>query len=338
MPGSKVSKKKVNAKKAVSNACCVWDFTMWDVTCGEYKMRDDLNDICKKYCFQEEQGEETGKSHYQGRFSLKVKKRKPELLKILDEKWGKGNYHVSITSNENKGNNFYVMKIETAIGEPCTDENETFVPRQIRKMKVLRPWQQQLMDVLKPEDDRIVDIVYEPEGCVGKSSFVQYMKIIHGAGMLPFCNDYKDVMRCAYGVGPKDLYLIDIPRSILRDNRKLSQLFSGIETLKSGYCYDERNKWKDRDMDRPRICVFINEIPDMTLLSKDMWKFWTVIDNELVSFDPKKDQEVVDSGSLSNSNDVDVTNLEFLPDIQPEFKVELKKLSILRDKKKTQDV
>lgn len=70
-----------------------------------------------------------------------------------------------------------------------------------------------------------------------------------------------------------------MPRAINKE--KLYQFFSGIETLKSGYCYDDRYKFTKRLFDRPRICIFTNVEPDETLLSKDMWRIWTVIDNQL---------------------------------------------------------
>jgi len=99
---------------------------------------------------------------------------------------------------------------------------------------------------------------------------------------MPFCNDYKDIMRMAYDIGPKKAYIVDMPRAINKE--KLYQFFSGIETLKSGYCYDDRYKFNRRLFDRPRICIFTNVMPDLTLLSKDMWKLWTIKDMKLVPY------------------------------------------------------
>jgi hypothetical protein len=268
-----------------NHACCVYDFTVFGVEdINPQTLRDRLNRICKKYTFQLEKGEESGTLHYQGRFSLKIKKRKSEAIKLLNRE-GWEDFHISITSGENKNNDFYVSKEDTRIEGPFTDENEVYVPRDIRKIKKLHPWQETIRTMLNQYDERVVDVIYNESGNIGKSSLTRYMMIYDNAKLLPFCNDYKDIMRMAYDIGPKPIYLIDMPRAINKE--KLFQFFSGIETLKSGYCYDDRYKFSDRLFDRPRICIFTNSEPDPSLLSRDMWQLWTVQDNELVEYTPQ---------------------------------------------------
>lgn len=309
---SKKCSKKVPKKESQQSACCSYDFTLFDET-SEQEIRKLLNEITKKYCFQLEKGEETGKLHFQGRFSLKIKKRKSEAIKLLAKKWQK--FHLSITSKENKGNDFYVMKEDTRIEGPYTNLNETYIPEDIRKIKQLYPWQEKLVNILSTYNERDVDIIYEEKGCVGKSTISRYMMLFKEAELLPFCNDYKDIMRMAYDVGPKKCYLIDMPRAISKD--KLFQFFSAIETLKSGYCYDDRYKFQRRIFDRPRICIFTNSKPDTSLLSKDMWKIWTIQNNDLVLYtdEPefisetkvigKKQKKVYSSSESSNDESSD---------------------------------
>lgn len=271
---------KTAQKKTQSVACCGYDFTLFDAISTK-EIRDLLSPLCKKYCFQLEKGEKTDTLHFQGRFSLKIKKRLNEAIKLFALKWQK--FHLSITSNENKFNNFYVMKDDTKVEGPFTNENEIFIPLDVLKMKTLYPWQQTIVDVLSIYDDRTVDVVYEKIGNIGKSSLVRYMMCYNDAEELVFCNDFKDIMRMAYDIGPKKIYLVDMPRALSKD--KLYQFFAGIEKLKSGYCYDDRYKFQRRLFNRPRICLFTNEIPDLSLLSKDMWKLWEVSDNKLVPYD-----------------------------------------------------
>ena len=148
------------------------------------------------------------------------------------------------------------------------------MPRHIKKIIKLHPWQESLKSILSTTDDRLIDIVYDPIGNNGKSTLTQMLMLDGSAELLPFVNEYKDIMRMAFDVGPKKIYLIDMPRALSKD--KLAQFFSGIETLKSGYCYDDRYKFQKRIFDRPRICIFTNSVPDQSLLSKDMWKLWSI--------------------------------------------------------------
>lgn len=282
------------------NACCTYDFTMFDTdNVTVHDLRATLKDISKNYAFQLEKGEQTGILHYQGRMSLKIKKRLHELKAILDDKgWTK--YHLSVTSAPNRGNNFYVTKDETRVSGPYTDENDTnvYIPRHIRKIKTLYQWQELLKSYLKTDDDRLIDVLYDPSGNKGKSTLIQILMLDGTAELLPFVNDYKDLMRMAYDVGPKQLYLIDMPRAMSKD--KLLQFYSAVETLKSGYCYDDRYKFQKRLFDRPRICIFTNTIPDTSLLSPDMWKMWTINSKlELVDFDLTNDSLPTTSAEFS---------------------------------------
>lgn len=118
-------------------ACvCVWDFTWfpayvskaemdgtdWEVglddnEAGRKEIEDFLKEHCKKWCYQLELSA-SGRYHYQGRFSLKSKTRLTGLVKL----W-KG-AHFSVTSNENRTNNFYVEKTETRIDGPWKDSDK----------------------------------------------------------------------------------------------------------------------------------------------------------------------------------------------------------------------
>lgn len=112
-------------------ACCVWDFTFhvggpgWtkDTMGGPCENMDNkyinefVNKYCKKWCYQLEKGGE-GAYHYQGRISLKSKMRLGGLVKLLP------GAHFSITSNNCKGNSFYVEKEDTRVCGPWKDSDE----------------------------------------------------------------------------------------------------------------------------------------------------------------------------------------------------------------------
>ena len=79
-----------------NNAVCNYDFTLWNkeslIECSAVSA--ELNKIAKKWCFQLE---DAGSGHhYQGRFSLKVKKRLGEFALL--------NSHLTKTSSANSEN------------------------------------------------------------------------------------------------------------------------------------------------------------------------------------------------------------------------------------------
>lgn len=297
-----------------ASRCCVWDFTMYlgdadkDPDGDTYTIVIEMMNIqllkyTKRYAFQLERGEKAGKLHFQGRFSLKEKLSKSDLLKMLNDDLGWSNYHISPTSNENRTNDFYVIKDDTRVEGPFTDENYVLIPRDVRAMVNLRPWQKSLKEILQELENRIIDVMVEGKGNIGKTLFCRYMAIKCGAQILPFCNDYQSVMRMAYDVGAKPIYMIDIPRGI--PQKKLAELYSALESLKGGYAYDDRNRFRDRYFDPPRVIVFCNTMPDFRYLSQDRWKLWEVDDNMNLRPHGQRD-EYNDNESIgfdSNSDD-----------------------------------
>lgn len=263
----------------MSNAVCTYDFTTPE--CDRTIIQNWINDNCKKWCYQLEEGE-SGYKHYQGRVSLKIKERLTGVIK-----GSKGIiHHWSITSNENRDNNFYVCKDETRIDGPWKDNDPkpVYIPRQFR-IDSLLPWQQYIVDHYDDWDSRCINIVYDPEGHKGKSVLVGYMCTSGLSQKIPYCNDYRDIMRMIMGTNKKRIYLIDLPKALGKD--KLATFMSGIETLKDGYCYDDRYHFKEEWFDSPNVWMFTNKIPDQNLLSKDRWKYWQISNTNLVSYDPR---------------------------------------------------
>lgn len=284
---------------------CVWDFTLFDIEKNENEIRDSLTKECKKYAFQLEEGKETKKLHYQGRFSLKQKTYKRDVIRLLKDKWN--SFHISITSEENRTNFFYVMKEDTRVKGPWTDENNIFISDEIKDI-ILYPWQESLKKELLQYNARVIDYLYDPKGNKGKSTFCEYMETYHNAKELPLCNDSKDIMRMAYCIGEKPIYLIDMPRAIGKE--RLFQFWGAIEKLKGGFCYDDRYSYKDKRFKKPRICVFSNKLPDESLLSSDRWCIWTITErNTLRKYDPH-DEDVTYIDEDNKGVSIEIPNEE----------------------------
>lgn len=261
---------------------CVYDFRISKSSIERDALKRILKTHCKKWCFQGEKGEQTGYEHWQGRCSMKQKMRIEGVIKIIPG-------HISLTSKENRDNNFYVTKEETREEGPyCDTDFEPYIPRQIREVKNLKPWQQKIVDDAAIWDTRKINIVYCQQGNIGKSTLKTYVGVYQIGRAIPYSNDYKDIMRMVMDTPKKPLYIFDLPRAISKD--KLFQFFGALETLKDGYAFDDRYHFKEEYFDCPNIWVFMNAIPEQDLLSADRWAIWTIFDNQLIPFSILSDE------------------------------------------------
>lgn len=268
------------------NAIFGFDMTLFceDFNDEEF-LKDSLEEIeeyckkyCKKYVFQAETCPSTGKVHIQMRISLKVKARKPPFI----EYDGK----CSPTSKDISNVNFfdYCSKDETSIPDTRKASNDEvlYIPRQIRDIKELYPWQQSIIDNLAIFDTRSINWLYCPSGNIGKSTLTGYCRAYKIAKTIPMINDYKDLMGCVIDMKSSS-YLFDFPRAMKKD--KINQIYSAIESIKDGYAFDTRYKYRELTFDCPNIWIFSNTLPDYSLLSSDRWKTWIVNeDKELITY------------------------------------------------------
>lgn len=269
----------------MTNAVCVWDFTISKNHTDQNLLKVRLQKIAKKWCFQLEMGE-TGYEHYQGRFSLKIKKRLPQCKELFFSE-----AHLSITSNENKKNMFYVMKDETRVDGPWADtDKEIYIPRQYRgKLDTLRPFQKQIWDSYDEFEPRIVDCVINTRGNIGKSDCASLCEL-YGRGIdIPPMNDFEKIIEslCDLLIAKREripgIIFIDIPKAIPQN--KLAGMYAAIEQIKKGKVYDIRYKYREWWFDSPRVWVFCNTQPSLQYLSRDRWQFWEINDAlELVPY------------------------------------------------------
>lgn len=258
----------------------VYDFTIKKSDITRQEIIIWLKEWCKKWVFQLEKSE-TGYEHWQGCFSLFKKKRMTELVKVKPCQ----GMHVSPMSNNsvNQEKFTYFTKADTRIEGPWDDRAEPLpVPRQIAHINQMYPWQQTLIDVSKVFDARSIHAVIDTVGNNGKTCFKTHMATTRQARVIPFANDYRDILRMVCGMETSNCYIIDMPRAISKD--KLFQFWSAIETVKDGWAYDDRYHFKEKYFDSPQIIVFMNKAPDTTLLSTDRWKLHTIENHVLVPY------------------------------------------------------
>lgn len=265
------------------NECCCYDFTIFLTQNGKEIWREDehpvlkkqLNEICKEGNFQLEKGNTSGKLHWQGRISLKKKMRKTALVKIATETFLRQGVRWSITSKANIRNYEYVTKDHTRVAGPWDiKEKEMYIPRQVREMNGLRPFQQHIVDDADVWDTRTINWIYQPTGSVGKSRLKTYLRVYKLGRVIPPCNDMKDILRIVCDLPTSKLYIVDLPKAMKKD--KLHGLLGAIETIKDGYAYDDRYRFTEKVFDCPNIWVFSNMMPDFDMLSHDRWKIWNI--------------------------------------------------------------
>jgi len=261
----------------------------FDVTIGCDKIPFDdmvkiLGKYAKKWVFQKEEGK-SGYQHYQIRLSLKYKARITSLFKKDD--FFKGGHISRTTVDVHMDNNFnYVMKQASRVEGPWKDTDDQFLApkpktRQLSTFLALEadgklyPWQQQVVERMTIQEDRFINCIIDRDGKSGKSILCEFIEYKNFSALeVPPMNAMEDIMQFCACFPPKKVYLIDMPRALKKD--KLSQFYSGLECLKNGRMYDKRYSAKLIRFDRPQIYVFTNTPPNMSYLTPDRWKVWTI--------------------------------------------------------------
>ncbi|AYP28780.1 MAG: replication protein [Cressdnaviricota sp.] len=245
-----------------------------------------LREVAKHFVFQEEKGD-GGYLHYQGRFSLKKKRRKPELMTLwtqLELEMPLPNYLEPTSNPAYRTTDFcYVTKADTRTRGPWDDKNtvQKYIPRQYRGLlDKLYPWQKRVLESATEFDDRTINYVYCRHGNVGKSTIASICEL-YGKGIdLPPVNDSKELIQACCDIcmateirDPSPVF-VDLPRAM--DKNKLYGIYTAIEQIKKGKLVDTRYSYKSWWIDSPQVWVFSNRMPDTRMLSADRWKLWKV--------------------------------------------------------------
>lgn len=263
------------------NPCVVYDFRYTAADLDYLDIKRYLTGVAKKYTFQLEEGD-SGYIHYQGRLSLFKKRRKMEALKLFGA--NAPQYFEPTTNKEFlTGDCFYQLKEDTKLEGAWTDKDVViYIPRQIREITRLRPFQHTIINKLLLWDTRSINYVFDPEGNNGKSILMGWIRAHQLGRVLPPMNDCKDMMRMVCDMPTASSYIIDMPRCMNKD--KLYGFYSAIEMIKDGYAYDDRYSFKEKIFDSPNVWIFGNTLPDLNLLSHDRWKVFTINNSNLLTY------------------------------------------------------
>lgn len=307
-----IKKSKSKMAKKQSNPVCYYDFTLHvGSEFEEDKFREikevflkKFEEICSICVFQLELGSETKIYHFQGRFKLKQRQRDTAVRKIFREDFP--NIHISVTSTEvvNKNDWSYVEKASTRIWGPFTlltykedkerqnaikaeaDRIKNEMPLILKDIK-LRPFQEQIVELLKMVNFRHIDILYNPLGCIGKSVLSRYLKHYGISFKIPGgLGDHLVPFACSWVIQNKHLpppksFHFDLPKAFfLKNKEKIYNFWEQIENLKDGMLYDWRQTTRMVDLiQNPNVLIFTNRLPDLSCLSIDRIRIWSVDDN-----------------------------------------------------------
>jgi hypothetical protein len=254
-----------------------WDFRQSAEGLTHNDIIKNLEGIAKHYVFQLEEGD-GGYRHYQGRLSLIKRRRMTErhlLLKLFKDP--PQYLQPTVNAEHYKGDAFYCLKEDTRIEGPWKDTDEVkILTRQMRLFADMkfRPYQESLLKMATIFDMRKIDLIYDPKGCIGKSLIAEYMEYLGITEEIPPFRLMDDIFQWVATRPIKQCYLVDMPRGMKKD--KLGDFYSGIEVIKNGVAYDKRYKAHKIRFDRPRIFVFTNVLPQLSLMSRDRWNIWQV--------------------------------------------------------------
>lgn len=248
--------------------------TFYAFTCFNYD-KDDLEAslnrqlklISKKYLYGREICPTTQRPHLQGFIHLK------EAMRITEIKLP-GNPHLEACIGSHQQNVDYCSKANDVVsyGYPKP-------PKPINIITELRPWQQKIVDdiITQPIDPRKVYWFWEPDGNIGKSSFVKFCVIKHNA---LFCDGGKksDIINLVFNNNMDECNLIiwDIPRC-----NQGSISYSALEAIKNGLVCNTKYETGTKVFNPPHIIVFANIEPlDREKLSEDRWDITRIVDGD----------------------------------------------------------
>lgn len=231
-----------------------WCFTLNNYDQNDISSINSLSSKCFIICVGKEIGEK-GTPHLQGycEFLTKLRPLSLQLNKGIHWEKCKGNRKENI--------------------DYCSKENNVIIskniPRKIKIIENLYPWQQDIYDLYKSDiDDRKIYWFYETEGNIGKSAFIKYMIVKHN---ILFCSGgkYSDIMNLVFNNDMDfcDCIMFDIPRA---HEGHIS--YASLESIKNGMVCNTKYETGTKIFNSPHLFIFANYPPDdVDMLSKDRW-------------------------------------------------------------------
>ncbi|AXH73499.1 MAG: putative viral replication protein [Cressdnaviricota sp.] len=235
-----------------------WCFTLNNWTSDEYSS---IVPIIERECSFAIIGDEigaTGTPHLQGYIEFKNKCR--ALSKFESRR-----FHWEKAKGSRENNIAY-----------CSKEKVLFslgMPKPIKVIGTLKPWQHQIECLIATEpDDRTIHWFFDRVGNIGKTVFMKYCVIKHGA--IPCIGGkFGDIMNLVFNsdMDKSNTTIFNIPRG---HREHIS--YSSLEAVKDGMIVNTKYETGYKCFNSPHVIVFANFPPDKKQLSKDRWNIVNV--------------------------------------------------------------
>lgn len=267
----------------------VWSLTYGETTANQLPTAEKLISAfealdCKAYYFQCEKAPTTGTKHWQCNIRLKSPMTASKVrakIKSICRDWYAGGCLDCKPTHSTKAASFYCLKKETRLEgtKPYAYPKTVYLGADLHDYANMYPWQKSVYDMVigKKPHDRDITLIVDPMGFNGKSDFVKGLAYQHNARVVPLGLTSAQMKSAIVGEGAHSIYLIDIPRN----NKSYVEIFDTIEEIKRGFvisCF--HGKLSELFMYRPHIVCFTNECPDLSFLSFDMWKVYTIASSD----------------------------------------------------------
>ncbi len=231
----------------------------WTFTINNPNLQNYPNKLgfAKKYIYQLEKGKEKT-PHLQGCLELYHNKTLSSMKRYLPtahlepcRKW--------------KESIKYCQKMDTRKDGPWAKDIQ--IERQLILIKIMKPWQQKILDLIQQEpDDRTINWFWEEKGAVGKTALSRYICAKHNAIILS--GKGKD---CLYAISEwKDKDDLIVIFDFSRTTEEFIS-YSAIEKIKDASFFSGKYESKMCLYNPPHVICFGNFRPDINALSKDRW-------------------------------------------------------------------
>lgn len=260
----------ITSKPKRINQLKVWFFTFNNYTHQNIiDMETKFREICIKYIFQEETGE-NGTPHLQGVILLKKSMRWSEFKLPKEIHWEKCiDFEASVK---------YCSKEETRTGNIY----QFGFPKPLKIIEQLRDWQVYAeKECINEPDGRTCHWVFDEIGNSGKSAFCKYMYVKHNALVIQG-GKLADIMNVIFNSDMEKIncVIIDIPR-----NNKNKVSYSSIECILNGMITNTKYETGVKVFNPPVVMVLSNFPPEKDKLSLDRWNIKEIINHKIEPYD-----------------------------------------------------
>lgn len=239
-----------------------------------------LRQYCDKFIFQLE-NPGNNNFHYQGYCHVRERTRPKTLAKELQgdaKAFDPDNpfFGIECQACSTAGKTAlkkYCMKQESRVAGPWADK-KVYMGTDLPSEDRLFPFQKQVKEMLLSPNDRHINWIYDEGGNSGKTKILKYMLFHHETPCLAYGNS-ADILNLVSKFQGAAGYSFNLTRT-KPSTFSTQDLYAAMESIKDGMFINTKYETDMVLMDCPAMVVVANSLPDMTCLSKDRWKIWTI--------------------------------------------------------------